>query len=192
MGVLCLVVVQSSPASVINVRELGAKGDGVADDTEIFQKALDSLEKTGGTVFVPAGDYRITKRLLISGDHASVSKPINNIELIGESQVASRLLGDGVDYILGAKTILGKDNKRSPIFGTVISRLTFAQLPTWLGASAGRVGRIVHVALDPASMCVRGVKDEESTHVTGQNERGNSRLHGHLHYPHPEQRVLWV
>lgn len=123
----------------INIREAGAKGDGTTDDTAAFQGALDSLEKTGGTVFVPAGNYRITRRLLLSGDHASAKEPINNIELIGESQVACRLLGDGVDYIIGAKTVLGKDNKRIPIFGTLISRLTFANYDPQAGTAVGGI-----------------------------------------------------
>ncbi len=75
--------------------------------------ALDSWSKLAGRYSYQAGDYRITKRLLISGDHAAVSKPIRNIELIGKSRVASRLLGDGLDYILGAKTVLDGGGERS-------------------------------------------------------------------------------
>jgi hypothetical protein len=53
-----------------NVRELGAKGDGKADDTEAFERAIE-LAKPGacgydtGTVFVPAGRYKITRELVI-------------------------------------------------------------------------------------------------------------------------------
>ncbi len=41
----------------LNVRDFGAKGDGVADDTRAIQKALDAAAGTQGTVFVPAGRY---------------------------------------------------------------------------------------------------------------------------------------
>lgn len=48
---------------VLNVRSLGAIGDGVNDDTRFFQKAIDSVAGMGrGTVFVPGGKY------LIDGD----------------------------------------------------------------------------------------------------------------------------
>jgi len=47
------------PGPIINVRELGAKGDGRTDDTEFFQRAVDAVPLTGGTLVVPRGDYRI-------------------------------------------------------------------------------------------------------------------------------------
>lgn len=44
-----------------------AKGDGVADDSEALQAALDRARgKSGhGTVFLPSGDYRITRTLIV-------------------------------------------------------------------------------------------------------------------------------
>lgn len=43
---------------VFNVREAGAKGDGVTMDTAALQKALDDCGKAGGgTVLLPAGKY---------------------------------------------------------------------------------------------------------------------------------------
>ena len=46
-------------SAVLNVRNYGAFGDGVHDDTAAIQKAISSLPSTGGTVFVPAGTYLI-------------------------------------------------------------------------------------------------------------------------------------
>lgn len=43
----------------IDVRDHGAKGDGVRDDTSSFQHAIDALPNDGGTVYVPAGAYVI-------------------------------------------------------------------------------------------------------------------------------------
>ena len=44
---------------VIDVRSMGARGDGTHDDTAAFQAAIDALPPAGGTVQVPAGTYRI-------------------------------------------------------------------------------------------------------------------------------------
>jgi hypothetical protein len=45
-------------AGGLNVRDFGAKGDGVAKDTSAIQKAIDAAGKQGGgTVLVPPGKY---------------------------------------------------------------------------------------------------------------------------------------
>lgn len=44
----------------VNVTEFGARGDGLADDTRAFQRALDYLEANGGGVLdIPAGIYNV-------------------------------------------------------------------------------------------------------------------------------------
>jgi hypothetical protein len=47
-----------SPAVVANVKDFGAKGDGIADDTRAFQAAIQAT--SGGAILVPAGRYTIT------------------------------------------------------------------------------------------------------------------------------------
>lgn len=42
-----------------DVRGFGARGNGVTDDTDAFQKAINSLATGGGVVLVPAGRYLI-------------------------------------------------------------------------------------------------------------------------------------
>lgn len=43
----------------LNVKNFGAMGNGVADDTAAFQAAINALPSTGGTIVVPAGTYMI-------------------------------------------------------------------------------------------------------------------------------------
>jgi len=43
----------------LNIRDLGAKGDGETDDTDVFQEAIASHR----TIYVPQGWYRITRTL---------------------------------------------------------------------------------------------------------------------------------
>jgi hypothetical protein len=50
-------------------RDLGAKGDGVADDTDALQKGLDLSsgfnQRTTKVLFLPNGTYRVTKSLVV-------------------------------------------------------------------------------------------------------------------------------
>lgn len=56
----------STPVIGYDVKELGAKGDGVADDTHAFHLALNKMAAAGGgTVWVPAGRYVIRGTLAI-------------------------------------------------------------------------------------------------------------------------------
>lgn len=48
-----------------NVRDYGAIGDGVADDTAAIQDALDSLTVRGGRLYFPSGEYRTTAALVV-------------------------------------------------------------------------------------------------------------------------------
>lgn len=51
--------VHHAGSTVVNVRDKGAKGNGVHDDTAAIQAAIDSLPASGGTVVVPSGTYMI-------------------------------------------------------------------------------------------------------------------------------------
>jgi polygalacturonase len=57
----------------INVRELGAKGDGVSDDTVFIQSAI-SLCPEGSRVLIPEGRYLIKSVFLKSGVNIELAK----------------------------------------------------------------------------------------------------------------------
>ncbi|OMD66006.1 hypothetical protein BSK62_13135 [Paenibacillus odorifer] len=57
-----------------NVKEFGAKGDGITDDYASFQSAINSLGIRGGKLYVPAGIYRLSDMLDIT----------NSITIIGD------------------------------------------------------------------------------------------------------------
>lgn len=114
---------------VVNVRELGAKGDGEADDSAAFQKAIDSVSQSGGVVYIPAGNYRIARTLLVGGSHPRAGKVLDYIELVGEGKNAARLLADGIDFVIAAKHVTSeKTGERTIIHGLTARNLTFAPL----------------------------------------------------------------
>ena len=47
----------------LNLKEFGAKGDSKTDDYASFKKAIDSCAKTGKTLYIPSGNYRISQTL---------------------------------------------------------------------------------------------------------------------------------
>lgn len=52
------------PSSSFSVKEIGAIGDGVTDDTEAIQTALDACHANGGgTVIIPTGTYLLSDAL---------------------------------------------------------------------------------------------------------------------------------
>ena len=71
--------VQSKLRETVSVKDFGAVGDGVTDDTAAIQAAIDSLS-TGGAVYFPEGVYSISASLVVNspnitlyGDGASQS-----------------------------------------------------------------------------------------------------------------------
>lgn len=54
--------------AAFNVTDFGAVGDGVADDTTAIQGAIDAAMASKGTVFLPAGNYKITASLSITDE----------------------------------------------------------------------------------------------------------------------------
>lgn len=50
-----------------NVKDYGAVGDGVTDDSLAFQTALRDMNGEGGVLYVPAGTYKLTQDMVIPG-----------------------------------------------------------------------------------------------------------------------------
>lgn len=46
-------------SAILNVRDRGAHGDGIHDDTTAIQSSIDALPSDGGTIYIPAGTYVI-------------------------------------------------------------------------------------------------------------------------------------
>lgn len=76
-------------------RDYGAIGDGRADDTQAIQSALNDLRKEDRkkfVLFIPMGDYRITKTLVLLRETHNESK---DISIIGEDPQRTAIIWDG-------------------------------------------------------------------------------------------------
>lgn len=103
--------------NVVNVKDCGAVGDNVVDDTAAIQKAINEIEKRGGgTVFFPAGHYKTTKTLNLPN---TIRPTTNggvgfNITLEGSGMYNTGIMYTGTDYAIFsdkdmAEVILFKD-----------------------------------------------------------------------------------
>lgn len=113
----------------LNVRDFGAKGDGITNDGPAFQKALDALGAAGGgTLFVPEGQYSIVTPVTKNFAGLATSITIRGVEsltpvtppnatgndLVSELGLVTEVYprtGVGVDafHISGLKNFLVKD-----------------------------------------------------------------------------------
>jgi putative membrane-bound dehydrogenase-like protein len=77
---------------VVNVVSIGARADGVTDDTPAFQSAIDRLAKSGGRLLVPWGvhPYRILKPLTVSSDHLEFWGPGARMQFAEGAGVVAR------------------------------------------------------------------------------------------------------
>jgi hypothetical protein len=74
--------VESKLREWVSVKDFGAIGDGVTDDTAAIQAAVDYLKDTtrGGTLLLPAGTYRVTS---INASHFGTLFD-KNLRIVGE------------------------------------------------------------------------------------------------------------
>lgn len=87
-----------------NLRELGAKGDGVTDDTDAIQKAIDTYD----VIYVPSGWYKITRPLKMRPSTKLIGlHPFATQLRLGESTPAFSGFGTPVPMLESAK---GADN----------------------------------------------------------------------------------
>ncbi len=77
----CITFKTDSDTAVVDVKELGAKGDGVTDDTYFVQMAIDSCPK-GGRIVFPKGTY-FTRPLTLASDITIELK--KDAELLGDT-----------------------------------------------------------------------------------------------------------
>lgn len=83
-----------------NLRELGAKGDGVTDDTEAIQKAIDTYD----VIYVPSGWYQVTKSIKMRPSTRLIGlHPFATQFRLGESTPAFSGFGTPVAILESAK-----------------------------------------------------------------------------------------
>jgi hypothetical protein len=92
---------------IINVKDFGAVGDGIANDTAAIKAAIAAaaikgtaragMSRTGGTVYFPAGQYRVTETLFPPNTPSGTTQ----VNLVGAGKTCCALMGElPNDYLI--------------------------------------------------------------------------------------------
>ncbi|MDH3255493.1 MAG: glycoside hydrolase family 55 protein, partial [Acidobacteriota bacterium] len=150
----------------VDVRDFGAVGDGVTDDSDAFIAAIDAA--VDGAVFIPAGRYVITKVLAIRKSGIVLRGEDRDSTILYFPKTLHEILGAGRDggptgWSWGGGWIwvnpnLNRGDSNGPVWneGLVLARVTSAapKGQTWIevedssAISAGQWVRLVQYESD--------------------------------------------
>ncbi len=86
-----------------NVKNSGAKGDGVTDDTTSIQAAINLVATSGGIVYFPSGTYIISSSLIIDNSNITLlgfgQRSSPNIQIKSGSDPTYALIVGNLNYI---------------------------------------------------------------------------------------------
>lgn len=97
--------VQAKLRQTVSVKDFGAVGDGVANDTLAIQAAVDSVAATGGVVIFPPGDYLIARNIGVN-DRWGVKVTASNTTLCGDQATLKRYNTNISTYALAYPIVL--------------------------------------------------------------------------------------
>lgn len=127
--------------SAANVKDFGATGDGVTDDTLAVQAAIDSLGDNKGTVYFPPGEYRISRNIGIN-DRWGIKITSSNVTLLGNQASLRRYNTDISSYALAYPVLfIGTPDSNSAATTTnvVVEGLSFIGENTRHSVSGGAI-----------------------------------------------------
>jgi len=148
-----------------NVRQFGAKGDGVTDDTAAFQAAIDYVYLLGGgVVHLPIGKHAISQieipqRVILQGEAAGFSNQYTNNVAAPRGSTLFAIAGTNADIVTitmrletdGTETTLGYSNPDVRHFGglrdlTVWGNRSVKAAPTGTNNELNNLGDAIKIA----------------------------------------------
>lgn len=114
-----LLLISTAHAQQLNVKlpPFNAVGNGAADDYIPIQKAIDSAVKTRGTVYIPAGRYKISQTLIVAN-----WSPASN----AYAQAFVKIIGDDMMHSTGV-TLIQPTFKDAPALALHLNKGSLVQ-----------------------------------------------------------------
>jgi Pectate lyase superfamily protein/Chaperone of endosialidase len=83
----------------VNIKDFGAVGNGVADDTAAIQDAIDSFNGDQVNIYLPAGIYKTTAALTVLGNLGTIYGDGDNSIIAPVGAINVLVIGNGVDGV---------------------------------------------------------------------------------------------
>ncbi len=125
-------------ATVLNVRNFGAKGNGTTDDTSAVAAAI-AQAPAGSVVYLPAGTYRLTQTLMLKAD----------MILRGDGSALTSLIFEGAGTASRCIGIIRWDSSQPASYVTVTAGMDLGSTALTVSSVAGfQAGDIVEIEED--------------------------------------------
>lgn len=165
-----LLIAGNAMANRINVKDYGAKGNGVTDDTRFIQAAINAASADQlNTIYFPAGIYRIGSYTL--GTHYFENFSIrlhSNLLFTGENEKTIIRLGDH----LYDKT---DSNANAHIFfGTNVYNIHFSRLTIDMNGANNKVPQ--HILKNHSAIFLSGGSNFSAKNITVKNCAGSNMI----------------
>ncbi|KIE58812.1 peptidase [Methylacidiphilum kamchatkense Kam1] len=155
------------PNKIFNVRDYGAKGNGLADDSQALRKALQAAEANGGgIVYIPAGTYKvrgsffIPPKTLLEGDGMDFSwlKWPDNAPLEEADFISAAFLTSG-QFSLEELSISIRNAKRVLVDSSALKDEEFiGNSRDWEDLSALFKGKVAPLKESSSDVFIRNVR----------------------------------
>lgn len=108
------------PANAVNVKDFGAKGDGVTDDQAAIQSAMNEAKTTGKTVWMPEGTYNHSGVLTLDGAKMEGAGDKTVLHATNPHEGAIKLTGDGSSLSNLTTSVNASDRSSMPNAASVL------------------------------------------------------------------------